>query len=37
VSSVSVYAAGGKFYEPGSLRSVYVGLTLMAAGKASRV
>jgi iron complex outermembrane receptor protein len=33
VSSVSVNAAGGKFYEPGSLRSVYVGLTLMAAAK----
>jgi iron complex outermembrane receptor protein len=31
VSSVSVNAAGGKFYEPGSQRSVYVGLTLMAA------
>jgi iron complex outermembrane receptor protein len=30
VSSVSVNAAGGKFYEPGSQRSVYVGLTLMA-------
>lgn len=28
VSSVSVNAAGGKFYEPGSQRSVYVGLTL---------
>ena len=33
VSSVSVNAAGGKFYEPGSQRSVYVGLTLMAAAK----
>jgi iron complex outermembrane recepter protein len=33
VSSVSVNAAGGKFYEPGSLRSVYVGLTLMAAAR----
>jgi iron complex outermembrane receptor protein len=30
ISSVSVNAAGGKFYEPGSQRSVYVGLTLMA-------
>jgi iron complex outermembrane receptor protein len=36
VSSVSVNAAGGKFYEPGSLRSVYVGLTLMAGAKPSR-
>ena len=33
VSSVSVNAAGGKFYEPGSLRSIYVGITLMAAAK----
>ena len=33
VSSVSVNAAGGKFYEPGSQRSVYVGLTLMAAAR----
>lgn len=33
VSSVSVNAAGGKFYEPGSQRSVYVGLTLMAAAQ----
>jgi iron complex outermembrane receptor protein len=33
VSSVSVNAAGGKFYEPGSQRAVYVGLTLMAAAK----
>jgi len=32
-SSVSVNAAGGKFYEPGSQRSVYVGLTLMAAAR----
>jgi iron complex outermembrane receptor protein len=31
VSSVSVNAAGGKFYEPGSQRSVYVGLSLLAA------
>jgi len=30
VSSVSVNAAGGKFYEPGSQRSVYVGITLLA-------
>jgi iron complex outermembrane receptor protein len=28
VSSVSVNAAGGKFYEPGSQRSVFVGVTL---------
>jgi iron complex outermembrane recepter protein len=36
VSSVSVNAAGGKFYEPGSQRSLYVGLTLMAAAKRQR-
>ncbi len=33
VSSVSVNAAGGKFFEPGSQRSVYVGVTLLAAAK----
>jgi len=33
ISSVSVNAAGGKFYEPGSQRSVYVGITLLAAAK----
>jgi len=33
VSSVSVNASGGKFYEPGSQRSVYVGLTLLAAAR----
>ncbi len=33
VSSVSVNAAGGKFYEPGSQRSIYVGLTLLAASR----
>jgi len=33
VSSVSVNAAGGKFYEPGSQRSVYLGLTLQAAAR----
>jgi iron complex outermembrane receptor protein len=31
ISSVSVNAAGGKFYEPGSQRSIYVGLSLLAA------
>jgi iron complex outermembrane receptor protein len=31
VSSVNVNAAGGKFYEPGSQRSVYVGFTLFTA------
>jgi iron complex outermembrane receptor protein len=31
VSSVSVNAAAGKFYEPGSRRSIFVGLTLMGA------
>jgi iron complex outermembrane receptor protein len=36
VSSVSVNAAGGKFYEPGSQRSVYVGITLLAAAKPRR-
>jgi iron complex outermembrane receptor protein len=30
ISSVSVNAAGGKFYEPGSRRSVYVGVSLVA-------
>jgi iron complex outermembrane receptor protein len=33
VSSVSVNAAGGKFYEPGSQRSLYVGLSLLGAPK----
>ena len=33
VSSVSVNAAAGKFYEPGSQRSVYFGLTLQAAAR----
>ena len=33
VSSVNVNAAGGKFYEPGSQRSVYVGVSLLAAVK----
>jgi iron complex outermembrane receptor protein len=33
ISSVSVNAAGGKFYEPGSQRSIYVGLSLLAAGR----
>jgi iron complex outermembrane receptor protein len=36
VSSVSVNAAGGKFYEPGSQRSVYVGVTLLAGAKPAR-
>lgn len=36
VSSISVNAAGGKFYEPGSQRSIYIGLTLLAAANASR-
>jgi iron complex outermembrane receptor protein len=30
VSSVSVNAAAGKFYEPGTQRSVYIGLSLIA-------
>lgn len=33
VSSVSVNAAGGKFYEPGSQRSFYVGLSLLGASR----
>jgi iron complex outermembrane receptor protein len=33
VSSVNVNAAGGKFYEPGSQRAVYVGLSLTGAVK----
>ena len=31
ISSVSVNASGGKFYEPGSQRSIYVGISLLAA------
>jgi iron complex outermembrane receptor protein len=31
ISSVSVNAAAGKFYEPGSQRSVYIGVSLLAA------
>jgi iron complex outermembrane receptor protein len=31
ISSVSVNASGGKFYEPGSQRAVYVGVTLSGA------
>lgn len=30
ISSVSVNAAGGKFYEPGTQRSVYAGVSLLA-------
>ncbi|MFL5637994.1 MAG: TonB-dependent receptor family protein [Gemmatimonadaceae bacterium] len=36
VSSVSVNAAGGKFYEPGTTRSLYVALTLQAASRPIR-
>ena len=36
VSSVSVNAAGGKFYEPGSQRSIYIGVTLLASARPSR-
>jgi iron complex outermembrane receptor protein len=36
VSSVSVNAAGGKFYEPGSQRSLYLGITLRGVGGAAR-
>jgi iron complex outermembrane receptor protein len=31
VASVNVNAAGGKFYEPGSQRSIYLGISLIAA------
>jgi iron complex outermembrane recepter protein len=34
ISSVSVNAAGGKFYEPGSQRSIYFGVSLLAAARA---
>jgi iron complex outermembrane receptor protein len=33
ISSVSVNASGGKFYEPGSQRAFFVGLSLLAAAK----
>jgi iron complex outermembrane receptor protein len=33
ISSVSVNAAGGKFYEPGSQRSVFVGVSLTGASR----
>ena len=36
VSSVSVNAAGGKFYEPGSQRSIYIGVTLLVSARAGR-
>jgi iron complex outermembrane receptor protein len=36
ISSVSVNAAGGKFYEPGSQRSIYIGVSLLAADRPSR-
>jgi iron complex outermembrane receptor protein len=36
ISSVSVNAAGGKFYEPGSQRSLFVGVSLLGASKALR-
>ena len=36
ISSVSVNAAGGKFYEPGSRRSIYAGVTLSAGAPAAR-
>jgi iron complex outermembrane recepter protein len=36
ISSVSVNAAGGKFYEPGSQRSLFVGITLLGASRALR-
>ena len=35
ISSVSVNAAGGKFYEPGSQRSIYIGVSLLGAGRRS--
>ena len=36
ISSVSVNAAAGKFYEPGTQRALYVGLTLTGSSKAIR-
>lgn len=33
ISSVSVNAAGGKFYEPGSRRALYIGVSLLGALK----
>ena len=36
ISSVSVNAAGGKFYEPGSQRSLYIGISLLGAARRSR-
>lgn len=36
ISSVSVNAAGGKFYEPGSQRSLYVGISLLGAARRTR-
>jgi iron complex outermembrane receptor protein len=36
ISSVSVNAAGGKFYEPGSQRSIYLGVSLIGAARPSR-
>jgi iron complex outermembrane receptor protein len=36
VSSVSVNAAAGKFYEPGSARSAYIGISLLAAARRSQ-
>jgi iron complex outermembrane recepter protein len=36
ISSVSVNAAGGKFYEPGSQRSLYIGISLLGATRRSR-
>ncbi|HEX6627090.1 MAG TPA: TonB-dependent receptor, partial [Gemmatimonadaceae bacterium] len=33
ISSVSVNASGGKFYEPGSERAYFVGITLVAAAR----
>ena len=36
ISSVSVNAAGGKFYEPGSQRSIYIGVTLVGAARPGR-
>jgi outer membrane receptor protein involved in Fe transport len=36
VSSVSVNAAAGKFYEPGSQRSFFVGVSLVGASRSLR-
>jgi iron complex outermembrane receptor protein len=36
ISSVSVNAAAGKFYEPGSQRSLYIGISVLGAARPAR-